>query len=454
MKKFIIGGIIIAAIGVMILVNVLKGNSDGTNGGTSSLTRGRTVAVEAETIGRDTITSSILISGSVEEVNKKEITSSTPIKVAKVMVAKGDVVKIGDQLFTADLESLTKELEQLNINFEIQTLTKEKLIALSGNADNTSLELALKLSQLGVDSAERFYETQLANLEKNQSLFDGGLISATEYESLQSSVTEAESQLASAKVSYQRSQADLSSVRKQSASSERSTEIDLEIQQKNLDGLAMNIQSLEEQIAEIEALTYASMAGVVTELNVHEEEFTSTMLPLVVIRDIDTLQIVANIREYDIGDVALGQEVLISGDAIAKNELVFGTVSYIAPIAEETVVNNRQVTAIEVEIAVTEGSEYIKPGYTTDCEIVTSKLEDVVIVAYNMLSKDEEGNDIVFVVDDNFIAKERQVELGATSDFDAEVISGVEDGDLIVVNPSLSLFDGTKVELIEEEEGK
>ena len=160
MKKFIIGGIIIVAIGAMILINVLKSGDDEKSNGISSFTRGRTMAVEAEIIGRDTITSSILITGSVEEVNKKEVTSSTPIKVSEVLVEKGDVVKKGDLLFTADLEGMNKDLDQLKVNFEIQKLTMEKLEALSGSSDNTSLELALKLSKLGLDSAQRFYESQ------------------------------------------------------------------------------------------------------------------------------------------------------------------------------------------------------------------------------------------------------------------------------------------------------
>ncbi len=454
MKKFIIGGIIILVIGAMILINVLKSGDEAKNTGSSSFTRGRTMAVEAEVIGRDTITSSILITGSVEEVNKKEVTSSTPIKVSEVLVEKGDVVQKGDLLFTADLESMNKDLDQLKVNFEIQKLTMEKLEALSGSSDNTSLELALKLSKLGLDSAQRFYESQLANLEKNQTLFDNGVLSVSELDGLKSSVTEAESQLSTSKISYQRSQADLSSLRKQTTNSDRSTEIDMEIQQMNLDSMAINITNLNEQIDEIEALTMTTMNGVVTELNIYNGEMSSSMTPLVVIRDVEDLKIVANIREYDVGDVEIGQEVLISGDAIGKDEEVLGTVSYIAPIAAQTVVNNRQVTAIEVEIAVDEGTKFIKPGYTTECEIVTSKLEDVVVVAYNMLSKDEEGNDVVFVIDEDQMATERQVELGKTSDFDAEVISGVEEGDLIVVNPSLSLFDGTKVEIIEEEEGK
>lgn len=452
MKKFIIGGIIIAAISIMIIINVINNNNDGTKG--LSLTRGRAQSVEAEVIKRDTITSSILITGAVEVITKKDVLSTTPLKVLEVLVTVGDSVKKGDQLFSADLETMTKELTQLKINLDIQKLTKEKLESLSVAADDGAMVVAVQMAKLSVDSAQRFFNTQTANLEKNQLLFDSGVISAFEMEGIQSSVVEAESQLTSAKLNYQRSQADLSSVRKSNNTSELSTEIDLEIQEMNLDSLQMSIDTLEEQIAEINALTVSPSDGVITGLNIHDNETTSSMTPLVVVTDTTELKIAANIREYDVGDVAVGQEVLISGDAINKGQEVTGMVSYIAPIAAQTMVNNRQVTAIEVEMTVETGAEYLKPGYTTECEIITSKLENVVIASYDMLRKDEDNNDILFVIGEENIAEERRVELGTTSDFDAEVISGLEDGEMVIINPSLSLFDGTKVEIITEEEGK
>lgn len=452
MKKFIIGGIIIAAISIMIIINVINNNNDGTKG--LSLTRGRAQSVEAEVIKRDTITSSILITGAVEVITKKDVLSTTPLKVLEVLVTVGDSVKKGDQLFSADLETMTKELTQLKINLDIQKLTKEKLESLSVAADDGAMVVAVQMAKLSVDSAQRFFNTQTANLEKNQLLFDSGVISAFEMEGIQSSVVEAESQLTSAKLNYQRSQADLSSVRKSNNTSEFSTEIDLEIQEMNLDSLQMSIDTLEEQIAEINALTVSPSDGVITGLNIHDNETTSSMTPLVVVTDTTELKIAANIREYDVGDVAVGQEVLISGDAINKGQEVTGMVSYIAPIAAQTMVNNRQVTAIEVEMTVETGAEYLKPGYTTECEIITSKLENVVIASYDMLRKDEDNNDILFVIGEENIAEERRVELGTTSDFDAEVISGLEDGEMVIINPSLSLFDGTKVEIITEEEGK
>jgi len=453
MKKIIIGLVIAGAIVTMILINVL-GNKEESPAGASGLLSGRTESVEAEVIQKDTITSSILITGAVEEIDREELRTSTALKIEEVLVDKGDRVKKGDQLFTVDIEDLQKQLTQQEINYDIQTLSLERLVNLSTYSDETSMVVALSQSKLSKESAQRYYDKQVADLEKNASLFETGIISAAEFEAYQSGVLEAESQLASAKLSYQRSSADLTSVRKNNDNLGLSSEIDVKIQVMTLDGLQMTIDSLKEEIEEIETMTKAPIDGVVTSIDIESGDYASSMAPLLVITDVEHLKITANIREYDIKNVALNQEVLITGDAIGKEDQVRGLVTYIASVASESVVNNRQVTGIEVEMSVETGAEFLKPGYTTDCEIITSQLEDVVVVSYEMLSTNDEDEDVVFVIDGDQVARMRVVELGTTSDFSAQVISGLEAGEMVVMNPSLSLFDGTKVTVITEEEGE
>lgn len=448
MKKVIIGGVIIVAVGIMIVLNLIKnGDSDGP-----SIAKGRTQAVDAEVVSKDTITSSIIITGTVEEETEKSVFADGPLDILEVLVEKGDSVKKGDPLFTVDLDSLKKELEQQRNALAIQILTMEKISAVSAESDDTAMVVALEQAKLSKDSAQRAYDRLTEELEKNKALFDGGYIAAFEYDIIEQNLNDAESQLASAALSYQRSQAELSSMRKTNREASASMDFDRAIQEKTIEGIRMSIESLEKEIADIEAMAITPMDGIITALTIKEGETSETMTPLVVIADTDDLKIVANIREYDISEIALDQQVMIIGDALREEDQVIGKVTYIAPVAAETIVDNRQVTAIEVEIGVIEGVEYLKPGYTTDCEIITSKLEDAVVVSYDMLTTNDDGEDMVFVIDDEGIARERLVELGVTSDFDAEVVNGLEAGETVVVSPSLTLFEGTKVEINHEEE--
>lgn len=448
MKKWFIGGAIVTVLVVLVAINGLRGG-----GGGSSVGGGKVQDVEAKTVSAGAITSSITITGRVEEVNQDEVVTQTPVKILDVFVKNGSVVKKGDQLFKADMDDLNRELEQLKINYDIRLLTMEKLEKFSGTSSEKAMTLALELAKVNRDAAQRAYDVQAENLEKNQTLYDSGLLSESEFEGLKRAVVQARSQLTTATLSYEKSQTELASLRTQAKNTDGTKAIDLKIQQLNIDSLKMNIDNLEAKIKTIKDMTMATMDGVVTGLSVEPGDTATAVAPLAVIRDIETLKIVANIREYDISNIDVGQEVIIRGDAIGKEDKVTGTVTYIAPIATKSLVNNRQVTAVDVEINVTEGMAYIKPGYTTENEIITSKLEDVVIATYEMLQKDSDGNDIVFVVTDG-VAEERQVTLGATSDFDAEVTSGLEAGEMVVLNPSLSLFDGTKVRVKTEEEGR
>ncbi len=454
MKKLLIACLIVLAVAVMIFLNLNK-SSDGSTATTASFGRGKAQEVKAKAIVKDTISSSILITGGVEEIDREEVISTTPLEISRVHVVKGQSVEKGDLLFDVNLASLEDELEQLTINYDIQQLTMEKLEALSMTSDVSGLEVAKDLAYLSLSSAQRFYDSQVETLEKNQTLFDSGIISKAELDGYKSSVTEAQSQLTTASLNYDRSKKDLASMSETNNNSERSSEIDIEIQQMNLDSLQMNISKLEDQIQDIEDLTYAPISGVVTNIEVKNGEMSSSMMPLMVITDVENLKVVANIREYDIRDLQLGQEVFITGDAIAKEEAVEAEVSYIAPIATQALVNGRQTTAIEIEMTVTKGVECLKPGYTTDCEIVTSRIDNAILASYEMLAEDEDGNDIVYVIVDSRV-EERIVELGVTSDFDAQVLDGLEEGDVVVLNPSISLTDGTSVQVVNdlEEEGK
>ena len=57
----------------------------------------------------------------------------------------------------------------------------------------------------------------------------------------------------------------------------------------------------------------------------------------------------------------------------------------------------------------------------------------------------EKGNKkYIFVFKDNVLEK-REVTLGVESEDDIEVLSGISEGEEVVLNPTLELSDGTKV---------
>jgi HlyD family secretion protein len=353
-------------------------------------------------------------------------------------------VKIGDDLFTIDLSALEDELVQLKLNREIQALQIEKTKEVSVTSSSSGAKIGVELAKLNLLSAQNYYDNQVLNLEKNQELYNEGIISQNELDTLTKAVEDAFSQVEVADLNLQGSESDLNQVYSSNSASSKSIEFDVQIQLKNLESLDLNIAKIENQLRDMNAITKATLDGVITAMNMKIGDSLLPGAPLLEIMDMENIIIKANVREYDIKDLKLGQSVLITGDAISKKEELLGELSSIAPLAKDVLINGRQTKGIEIEIRVIKGKEVLKPGYTTDCEITTFSKEDVVIAGYDLFRDDVDNNKSVFVVV-NGVLEERRIEIGIISDFDSEVLSGLEVGELVVVNPSLALKEGLKV---------
>lgn len=451
MKKILIITGIVAIIGLMIALNVMKNNaSSSTTDSGNAVAKGfsfgsqKPIDVDTVIIKTSSISSSILISGTVEVVDKKTIISENAVKVTDVLVKVGDRVTKGSSLFVVDTSSLLDELESARINREIQDLQLQKIQSAKNTSSLTGAEIAVELSKLNLASAQAAYEEQLTNVEKNKILLEEGIISQSELDAVENQTEPLRQQVDIATLNLQRSESDKEQLQKSNSDSNKSLAIDVQIQLKNLESLDMNIAKLEKQLTDIQASCLAPMDGTVTELMIENGQMIMNGTVIMTLENMDHLIVKALVREYDISDLAVGQTVVVTGDALSDEAVVKGRISFISPLAVETMINGRQGTGIEVKIDILEGTVYLKPGYTADCEITTQNKENVIIASFDQFREDKDNNTYVYIVEDGKV-REQKIELGVTSDFDAEVISGLKEGDEVVVNPSLTLKEGTLV---------
>lgn len=441
MKKTVIIMGIIGAVALMIVLNINK-SKGGSEGGLSF--GSNTQEVEARVIETGDLSSSVIITGAVEEVTKKDLVATSTMEVTSVLVEVGDEVKVGDFLFTMDFSTMEDDLISLRLNREIQSLQIEKIQSISTTSSSTGAKIALELAEINLLSIEAQYDNQIKLLAKNEELFKEGIISQSELDGMTKSITDTQSQIDIASLNIQRSESDLNSVYLANNSSAKALEFDIQIQLKNLESLDLNIGKVEKQMQELVNSSMSPIAGVITAVHIESGDMVMNSSPLFQIIDMNNLIIKASIREYDIRNMEIGQDVKITGDAIDKENEVTGKLTYISPVASDTVINGRATTGIEIKMSIASGLEYLKPGYTTECEITTEQIEGVVIVTYELFKEDKDNNKTVFIIVDN-ILEERIIETGITSDFEAEIISGLSEGDLVVMNPSLSLKEGMKV---------
>jgi RND family efflux transporter MFP subunit len=167
---------------------------------------------------------------------------------------------------------------------------------------------------------------------------------------------------------------------------------------------------------------------VVSRVDVEVGESVGPQMPTVTLVDDSGFRVEADVDEADIGWVDIGQEVRITLDAFPEHVLM-GTVSAVAPSAEfDTGVVSYLVT---IEIGPTDLS--LRGGMTANTEIIQEQRENVLLVPNRAIWIDAESGRL-------FVEKSADeeivtvfVEQGATNDQVSEVLSGLEDGDQLVV---------------------
>lgn len=143
------------------------------------------------------------------------------------------------------------------------------------------------------------------------------------------------------------------------------------------------------------------------------------------------LWVVAEVDEEDIPLVAANQKVLIKGDAFPSRNLP-GTVRQITPKGDPVSKSYR------VRIALPDDTP-LMIGMTTEVNIVAAEKQNVLLVPVTAV---RDGR--VFIAE-NGRAIARAVEVGVVGSAFTEIVTGVTEGDLVIVDPPRELADGATI---------
>lgn len=185
----------------------------------------------------------------------------------------------------------------------------------------------------------------------------------------------------------------------------------------------------------------APFGGTVTERFVTEGAFVSAGAQLITITDFDTLVARVYVPERELDRLAVGQAALVQGKA-ARSRQGQGTIKRIAPVVDATTGTVKVTVGLPAELA--GGEKGFLPGMYAEVRLTTERKDDVLLVSKRALVREDEAV-FVFVVQDDDSAKRVSVELGLQDAERAEVISGLSQGDEVVVTGQAGLSDGGKV---------
>ena len=392
-----------------------------------SVKGGNAILVQAARIERGNISSYITADGTVTEVDKAEVFFDTPLKVRKVHVTIGDRVKKGQQILEVDLDELNSQLRRLKINRETQ----------QASADSKVLDAEVERALNNLKAAERYYNDSKNAYENSKALYDENRISKAELDISEKAFKEAESGvsgLENARLAYNIALENRKNAKKAA--------------EDNLKVLDIQINDLEKKINSIISDCSSPMDGVVASISVQEGAFINSMQAAYKVINPDRLQVKARVKEYDIKSISVGQQVKITGEAIADGMEINGTVKSISPVAVTNITSTGNETIVEVFIEVDENGDILKPGLNVSCEIAASYRENIILAPMEALTLDKDDNNMVFVIDENSKTMlQRRVKTGIYSDMYVEILEGVKEGDLVVLDPQPYYKDGTRVKI-------
>jgi RND family efflux transporter MFP subunit len=198
---------------------------------------------------------------------------------------------------------------------------------------------------------------------------------------------------------------------------------------------------IDAQIAELElerTKIRAPFAGIISDIRVSPQENISAGRELFTLVDISQIKVQAKVLESEIGKMKVGYEAALRFSAY-PGKTFKGHVEAVSPIV------NPEDRTCAVHIAVDNPQEEIKPGMHAEVEIAADIYKDRLLVPQEAVLV-RGGRKLVFAVEEG-LAKWRYIEVGLENKDYAEVLDGVKEGEVVIVEGHFTLAHDAKVQV-------
>jgi membrane fusion protein, macrolide-specific efflux system len=379
---------------------VLGGGGGGTALGQTTTT----------TVSRGAVRSTVSASGTIESAETAGASFTTSGTVTDVLVEVGDHVRQGQILAKVDDAGAQADFESAAAN------------ASSAAAGVTSAQAGVSSSQSGITSAQATLSAAQENLRE---LRQSG-------EATDAQIAEAEAQVASARSQLQQAQASVTSANAQVAQA-----------QASLTSANAQVEQAQESLSD--AVLRAPIGGTVVEVNgtvgqsssttgassdaTSETDTSSTSSDtsgFIVISQTNHLQVAANFSETDTVQIRVGQRATVTLNALPDVQLE-GRVTAI----EETSTTVNQVVNYGVTIELQDVPRAVRVGQTVVAEVTTGRARDVLLVPSSAVQT--AGGQTTVTVISNGQQVSTPVEIGLEGDQFTEIVSGLSEGDEVVL---------------------
>ncbi|MGB7786951.1 MAG: efflux RND transporter periplasmic adaptor subunit [Salinimicrobium sp.] len=412
---------IIIGIAVVLIALLIVGKKAGWFGKSGNFKE-----VEITEVERTDIVEKVSATGKIQPEVEVKLSSEVSGEIIELPVVEGQQVQKGDLLVRVNPELYQSSLERSRAG--------------------------LQNIRAGLAQAEASLREAQSNYDRNQKLFEKGIISKAEWDRIVSAY---------------------------------------EVAQASRQSAFYNVKSAEASVNEaVENLgrtnIYAPMSGTISSLSAELGERvvgTQQMAGTEILRvaDLGDMEVEVDVNENDIVKVSIGDSTIVEVDAYLKQQFK-GIVTEISNSANSALTAD-QVTNFKVKVRILEESydhllkgkpenySPFRPGMTATVDIITNKKVDVVAVPISAVvvtadtssAKKKEADkaklseqkfETVFVKEGEE-AKRRVIKTGIQDDALIEVTEGLEVGEEVITGPyntvTKSLKPGDKVQVTEKQ---
>ena len=175
----------------------------------------------------------------------------------------------------------------------------------------------------------------------------------------------------------------------------------------------------------------APFEGTVTDIDAVSGELIAAGETAVRIDNLETLMVDIYVSEVDINKIKPGQRALLTFDALPDQEYA-GVVESISSAGS----SDSGVVEFRVSVVVKDADEAVRPGFTTVVSIITSEIENALLVPSQAIQT-QNGEAVVMLVNGDGKISAVAVELGVASDIYTQVIGGeLVNGDQLAISLS------------------
>ncbi len=368
------------------------------------------IPVETSKVAAQNVERNVFANGRLESVSQQTFFAPVDSTLMELTVKLGDRVKKGEVLGRLDSLELARRYQ----NAVAVLSGKESELARAQSVDD---QLAFKVAEAEFNRANN-------NFNRMEQLLAAGAISVQEWESARVDLTRAESNYQEAKI---RANQDASG--------------------KQISSLRSQVELAQQEVAQakerLDMATFsAQVDGVVTSVGAKQGNRVMEGTELLVISDDKLLEVTTNISEIDSGNLKIGQTVELSSVAL-PGQTFAGTVARIGGAAVVQKSSNGENINVPVTIKLNGDPGELKLGYSVDLTIKTSEDLNVTALPINALLEREGKKSVLVVI--NSTLEERIVELKRGNELYDIVISGVAQGEEVVLNPKPEYKNGQQV---------